>query len=555
MNPYAPGAAAMSRPGGVGASSLSRPGSAGVGASSSMSRPGSAGVGATSAGIVGGLTSSAAAKASSSLVGGLTSGAAAKATSSSGLVGGLGAAKASAGVVGGLTSSAASKASAGAVGGLTAGVGAKPSGIGVGGGLSSASAGVGSKSVTMGGVSSTSASSSLARPGSAGVGVGAKPGTSTGSTASPYGAKAPGTTGFGSTSPYSSMGGAKAGATVGSTSPYAGVGLSKAGAGVGVGGSSASATTATGLVAGAKVGSGVQSSASNPRGSVIISQLVDDSKARAGAGGVVTDPTGPSQMPMVQATAPMPPPEKQDAAASWLSKLDSYKAEEDQKKADIESLKVAKTPPQTTPRDDKKDEEDDLSPMSFAEKTGGSMKTTLGGPPQYGPKIPNIASFSVDALRRGSLHFYTYMGQYEHVDFLLKEADRVGDGFFVNATEAYGERTALHYACFQGEVEIANLLIEKGADLHARDKERRTPMHYACFRGATKIVRSMVGIAVHRLRADSNKKYRQLKLQAPGYDPEYGEEGGYERKCAAQCCLEYFKNIEDLRFKFLAGRA
>ena len=48
-------------------------------------------------------------------------------------------------------------------------------------------------------------------------------------------------------------------------------------------------------------------------------------------------------------------------------------------------------------------------------------------------------------------------------------------------------RTLLHCACVNGHLEIAKLLVRKGANIHTVDKDGRTPLHYACWYGHSKV--------------------------------------------------------------------
>ena len=61
--------------------------------------------------------------------------------------------------------------------------------------------------------------------------------------------------------------------------------------------------------------------------------------------------------------------------------------------------------------------------------------------------------------------------------------------------------TALHYAAFNGNIEIINLLIKNGADVKARAKDGVTPLHYA----ASKNYKDAVKILIEK-GADINAK-------------------------------------------------
>ena len=45
------------------------------------------------------------------------------------------------------------------------------------------------------------------------------------------------------------------------------------------------------------------------------------------------------------------------------------------------------------------------------------------------------------------------------------------------------ESTPLHDACYSGHMELAMALVDRGADVDARDGAQRTPLHYACRKG------------------------------------------------------------------------
>eukprot|EP00391_Amoebophrya_sp_Ameob2_P000495 CAMPEP_0179005516 /NCGR_PEP_ID=MMETSP0795-20121207/13987_1 /TAXON_ID=88552 /ORGANISM="Amoebophrya sp., Strain Ameob2" /LENGTH=1946 /DNA_ID=CAMNT_0020700065 /DNA_START=73 /DNA_END=5913 /DNA_ORIENTATION=- len=570
MNPYAPSAPS-------GASGVPRPGSAKPGGSL-VAGLGSGVVGPAAKSYASGLVGPAAKATSSGLVGpaaksyasGLV-GPAAKGTASVGLVGPAGKPYASTGLVG-----PAAKSYASGVAGAGPAAKATPSGV-----IGPAAKAYASATGTM-----TIGSASSSTPGLVGLGPAAKSSLVGGLGSGP---------------------GAGVGVRVAvgkPTMPGVGVGATYAGAGavspmpsVKSGAASVGVSPSTGLSSfgGTTVGGGASSS-SAPRGSVVISQFVDDSKNKAaGVAAVATQGLvmgqGVSGQPSIvggvgqpQFAAPAVPPQEKDAALSFLEKVDQFQAEEERKKsAEKALLKVGDKTPLGggTPRDtaggsDEKGKEGKaaadhpLSPMSFADSDAGQptkddqrrdpgndssnqvlTKALLGNATTQ--QIPNLPPLNVAQLRRGSLHFHVFLGQFEHAEFLLREAENAGDKFFVNAIDTYGGRSALHVACIQGEAEIAELLIAEGGDLQLRDTDLRTCLHYACYKGATKIARMILGNALKQLRQAAVQKFRRLRLEAPGYDPTYADEAAYERTVAFQCCSEYLKNLEDLRYRLFSS--
>ena len=67
----------------------------------------------------------------------------------------------------------------------------------------------------------------------------------------------------------------------------------------------------------------------------------------------------------------------------------------------------------------------------------------------------------------------------------------VGRGANMSAQDEDG-RTPLHWACREGHVDMARMLVERGADVLAQDKDRWTPLHGASREGHMNVVRMLV---------------------------------------------------------------
>ena len=77
-------------------------------------------------------------------------------------------------------------------------------------------------------------------------------------------------------------------------------------------------------------------------------------------------------------------------------------------------------------------------------------------------------------------------GDIAEVQHLL--LDRGAD---VNARNQY-DRAPLHVACYRGRVDIVQLLLDHGADVEARDEDGNTPLHWACINGHTDTARLLL---------------------------------------------------------------
>ena len=89
-----------------------------------------------------------------------------------------------------------------------------------------------------------------------------------------------------------------------------------------------------------------------------------------------------------------------------------------------------------------------------------------------------------DSSNMTSLHFASYYGysnSKEIAELLLQ------NGAKVDARDK-GRYTPLLLAAYHGQFEIAKLLLDNGADVNAKDEEQSTPLHLAAYNGHAQIV-------------------------------------------------------------------
>ena len=74
------------------------------------------------------------------------------------------------------------------------------------------------------------------------------------------------------------------------------------------------------------------------------------------------------------------------------------------------------------------------------------------------------------------------------------------------------QETALHHAVYNGHVEVAVYLTEKGADCLVCDSSGQTPFHFAVSKGYTKLVQKMVEVGEASIYEKSKNGETPLKL-------------------------------------------
>ena len=80
--------------------------------------------------------------------------------------------------------------------------------------------------------------------------------------------------------------------------------------------------------------------------------------------------------------------------------------------------------------------------------------------------------------------------------------------------------TPLHCACIKGHTEVAMALMERGADIDARDDSQMTPLHYACVEGLTEVAMALIkrgadGRSVHFLDSSLKSLFERLWKFSP----------------------------------------
>ena len=114
---------------------------------------------------------------------------------------------------------------------------------------------------------------------------------------------------------------------------------------------------------------------------------------------------------------------------------------------------------------------------------------------------------------KGALHYAAELGDAAIVQALIdKEAE-------IEAKDALG-KTPLHAAAYGGDKETIELLIAKGADTKAKDKDGQTPLHEATFRGGKETIELLIANGAE-IEATNHKGETPYQMaQSKGYPKE-----------------------------------
>ena len=81
-------------------------------------------------------------------------------------------------------------------------------------------------------------------------------------------------------------------------------------------------------------------------------------------------------------------------------------------------------------------------------------------------------------------------------------------------SDRIGDYMELHWACSDGQVEVVNALLEKGADVHLKRSDGRSPLHYACDKGHSEVVNALL-----EKGADADLHAKNSCVYSPGWAP------------------------------------
>ena len=84
--------------------------------------------------------------------------------------------------------------------------------------------------------------------------------------------------------------------------------------------------------------------------------------------------------------------------------------------------------------------------------------------------------------------------------------------------KSWGGQTALHWAAYDGRIDMARQLIEKGANVNAKDDYQATPLHFAAEVGRIDIARLLIENGADLNAEDLDKKKPLIWAIEEGHD-------------------------------------
>ena len=89
------------------------------------------------------------------------------------------------------------------------------------------------------------------------------------------------------------------------------------------------------------------------------------------------------------------------------------------------------------------------------------------------------------------------------------------EGVEVGARDEKHQRTALHWACDNGNMELAMALVDRGTDIDARTVTQRTPLHYACDNGHLEVAIALVDRGADIHAEDDDQRLSLIHISEP----------------------------------------
>ena len=111
-----------------------------------------------------------------------------------------------------------------------------------------------------------------------------------------------------------------------------------------------------------------------------------------------------------------------------------------------------------------------------------------------------LTTWPINAIGADDLDFLVEAVRKNRIDEVRR---LIKTGVDVNARDALGDNTGLHWAAIQGHAEMARLLIDNGADLDIANSAGETPLHWAAKEGQKEVLVIMI---VHGANVNARTK-------------------------------------------------
>ena len=107
-------------------------------------------------------------------------------------------------------------------------------------------------------------------------------------------------------------------------------------------------------------------------------------------------------------------------------------------------------------------------------------------------------NFRLKENRKGIFHYAAIYNKVYPIIYFYEKLQRFFRHFIIIDVPSETGMTPLHYACQNGNIEIANLLIDLGANINLKDNKGNTCLHYAVYSGNNSLVKKLIMIGADK---------------------------------------------------------
>ena len=152
-----------------------------------------------------------------------------------------------------------------------------------------------------------------------------------------------------------------------------------------------------------------------------------------------------------------------------------------------------------------------------------SVWSRIRDPPYLPPTLRSPPFVVPEITRWTPLHYATLFGLHDIAAFLIDE-----DFQDIDVLDRNGTETSLHVASRKGHAVVAQLLLENGADVMAKNEYERTPLHLASMYGHVEVARVLLKHSARWMPRIYAHHVQDLSTAACGFRQDLFSTGGFQ---------------------------